>query len=47
MPPFMCLLVKELLVTDDIGWNNDFHFDFGNDVNDWDWRNDDNGYDWI
>jgi hypothetical protein len=37
---------KRIIVTDDIGWNNDFHFDFGNNVNDWDWRNDDNGYSW-
>ncbi len=37
---------KRIIVTDDIGWNNDFHFDFGNDVNDWDWRNDDDGYNW-
>jgi len=37
---------KKIIVTDDIGWNNDFHFDFGNNVNDWDWRNDDNGYSW-
>jgi phage shock protein PspC (stress-responsive transcriptional regulator) len=37
---------KRIIVTDDIGWNNDFHFDFGNDVNDWDWRNDDDGYSW-
>ena len=37
---------KRIIVTDRIGWDNDFHFDFGNDVNDWDWRNDDNGYGW-
>jgi phage shock protein PspC (stress-responsive transcriptional regulator) len=37
---------KKIIITDDIGWNNDFHFDFGNDVNDWEWRNDDNGYGW-
>jgi len=37
---------KRIIVTDDIGWNNDFHFDFGNDINDWSWRNDDNGYGW-
>jgi phage shock protein PspC (stress-responsive transcriptional regulator) len=37
---------KKIIVTDDIGWNNDFHFDFGNNINDWDWRNDDDGYSW-
>jgi len=37
---------KRIIVTDDIGWNNDFHFDFGNYINDWDWRNNDNGYGW-
>ncbi|HVX26890.1 MAG TPA: PspC domain-containing protein [Parafilimonas sp.] len=37
---------KRIIVTDDIGWNNDFHFEFGNDVNDWDWSNYDNGYGW-
>ena len=37
---------KRIIITDDIGWNNDFHFDFGNDVDEWDWRNNDDGYDW-
>jgi phage shock protein PspC (stress-responsive transcriptional regulator) len=37
---------KRIIVTDDIGWNNDFHFDFGNDINDWEWRNNDDGYNW-
>jgi hypothetical protein len=37
---------KRIIVSDDIGWNNDFHFDFGNDINDWNWRNDYDGYAW-
>jgi len=39
-------LGKRIIVTDDIGWNNDFHFEFGNDVDDWNWRNEDDGYAW-
>ena len=38
---------KRIIVTDDIGWGNDVHFDFGGDYNDWDWRNNDqDGYNW-
>lgn len=37
---------KRIIITDDIGWNNDFHFDFGNDIDDWNWSNDNDGYGW-
>ena len=38
---------KRIIVRDGVGWGNDTHFEFGSDMNDWDWRNDgDNGYSW-
>jgi hypothetical protein len=37
---------KRIYVDDNIGWGNDFHIDFGNDVDDWNWRRNNEGYDW-
>lgn len=38
---------KRIIVRDNVGWGSDMHFEFGSDMNDWDWRNDgDNGYGW-
>lgn len=38
---------KRIIVRDGVGWGNEMHFEFGSDMNDWDWRNDDNnGYGW-
>lgn len=37
---------KRILIRDNIGWGNDVHVQFGNDLNDWDWRNNDEGYNW-
>ncbi len=37
---------KRIIIDDDIDGNNDFNFDFGDNVNEWDWRNNDDGYSW-
>jgi phage shock protein PspC (stress-responsive transcriptional regulator) len=37
---------KRIYVDDNIGWGNDFHIGFGNDVDDWNWRRNNDGYDW-
>lgn len=37
---------KRILVQDNVGWGNDFHMNFGGDVDDWYWRYDDRGYGW-
>ena len=38
---------KKILIRDNVGWGNDVHFEFGNRINDWDWRNDgEDGYRW-
>ncbi len=37
---------KRIYVGDNIGWGNDFHIDFGHDVDDWNWRRNNDGYDW-
>jgi phage shock protein PspC (stress-responsive transcriptional regulator) len=38
---------KRILVDDGIGWGNDMHFGFNDDVNEWDWRTNNNeGHDW-
>ena len=37
---------KRIFVNNGIGWGNDFHLGFNNDVDDWNWRSDNEGYNW-
>jgi hypothetical protein len=37
---------KRILIRDNVGWNDRFHIELGNDVDDWRWRYDEDGYRW-